>query len=230
MKYGVYGMNRIWSMMKRFLLIGLLVTILPFFMMPGFDVSAKGYKVPKPPETINLFGDRLHPVYIGTTSDHMHVYTTQESIDNLLAYKDYDGVEWDLYIILVPGTEELHKDTVSAIREGAEGIVTWLPAKSRTLWGTGSQMFVKIYYPYDSNDTADNSDDTADAWVEYSDMELEYSDMEYYNSYGEIIGFRRKDGYIDEGESTSELIELITDFINKQYDEHKIDPYSSYIQ
>lgn len=223
-------MNRILVMLKRVLGIGLLAVILSFVAMPGFNVEAKGHKIPASPEIINLFGDRLHPVYIGTTSDHMHVYTTQESIDNLLAYKDYDGVEWDLYIILVPGTEELHKDTVSAIREGVEGIVTWLPAKSRTLWGTGSQMFVKIYYPYDSNDTADNSDDTADAWVEYSDMELEYSDMEYYNSYGEIIGFRRKDGYIDEGESTSELIELITDFINKQYDEHKIDPYSSYIQ
>lgn len=99
MKYGVYGMNRIWSMMKRFLLIGLLVTILPFFMMPGFDVSAEDYIAPDPPKTINLFGDILHPVYIGTTWNHMYLYTTQESLDNLLAYKGYDGKSWELYII-----------------------------------------------------------------------------------------------------------------------------------
>ena len=206
MKYGVYGMNRIWSMMKRSLLIGLLAAILPFFMMPGFEVSAKGYKVPKPPETINMFGDILHPVYIGTTSDHMHIYTTQESIDNLLAYKDYDGESWDLYIIGVPGTEELHKDTVSGIIEDADECVTWLPAKSRTLWGMGSQAYI-----VDGNFHADY-------------------DMEYYNQDGEMIGFQRADGSCGNVDRAPELIKLITNFINKRYDEHKIDTYSSYIQ
>ena len=206
MKYGVYGMNRIWSMMKRSLLIGLLAAILPFFMMPGFEVSAKGYKVPKPPETINMFGDILHPVYIGATSDHMYIYTTQESIDNLLAYKDYDRKNWDLYIIKVPGTEELHKDTISGIIEDADcNFVTWLPAKSRTLWGMGSQIFVES--------------------VEFC---FSY-DMEYYNPDGEIIGFQRGDGNSTDGDMASELCKLITDFINKQYDEHKMNTYSSYI-
>ena len=207
MKYGVYGMNRIWSMMKRSLLIGLLAAILPFFMMPGFEVSAKGYKVPKPPETINMFGDILHPVYIGVTSDHMYIYTTQESIDNLLAYKDYDRENWDLYIIGVPGTEELHKDTISGIIEDADcNFVTWLPTKSRTLWGMGSQMYV----------TGHN------LWASY--------DMEYYNQDGEMIGFQQDDGYDSEGDKAPELIRLITDFINKRYDEHQLDVYSSYIQ
>lgn len=206
MKYGVYGMNRIWSMMKRFLLIGLLVTILPFFMMPGFDVSAKGYKAPKPPETINLFGDRLHPVYIGTTSDHMHVYITQESIDNLLANMPEGYISyWDLYIILVPGTEEKHEEAVSNIIKDAKYCVTWLPAKSKTLWGIGLRMIAG------DNLGASN-------------------DMEYYNQDGEMIGFQRADGSCGNVDRAPELIKLITNFINKRYDEHKIDTYSSYIQ
>lgn len=192
-------------MLKRVLGIGLLAVILSFVAMPGFEVSAKGYKVPKPPETINMFGDILHPVYIGATSDHMYIYTTQESIDNLLAYKDYDRKNWDLYIIEVPGTEELHKDTVSGIIEDADECVTWLPAKSRTLWGMGSQIFVasgEFCFSYD---------------------------MEYYNPDGEIIGFQREDGNGTDGDRASELSKLITDFINKQYDEHKMNTYSSYI-
>lgn len=213
MKYGVYGMNRIWSMMKRFLLIGLLVTILPFFMMPGFDVSAKGYKVPKPPETINLFGDRLHPVYIGTiggTDNSERIYTTQESIDNLLAFNDYDGKNWELYIIVVPGTEKLHKDAVSTIIKNAEK-VTWLPAKSRTLWGTGVDMCFSLGRSRDE---------------------------EYYNLNGEMIGFQHLND-VDfirvATENTSWLLresitDLITDFVNKWYDEHKMDKYNIYIQ
>ena len=67
----------------------------------------------------------------------MYIYTTQESIDNLLAYKDYDRKNWDLYIIGVPGTEELHKDTISDIIEDADcNFVTWLPA-NRELYGNG---------------------------------------------------------------------------------------------
>lgn len=210
MKYGVYGMNRIWSMMKRSLLIGLLAAILPFFMMPGFEVSAKGYKVPKPPETINMFGDILHPVYIGETSDHMHVYTTQESIDNLLAIDDLYMPEgyisyWDLYIILVPGTEEKHEEAVSNIIKDAKYCVTWLPAKSKTLWGIGLRMMAG------DNLSASN-------------------DMEYYNQDGEMIGFRWED---EESFSTikkSESGKLVTDFITEKYKEHQKDTYSSYIQ
>lgn len=216
MKYGVYGMNRIWSMMKRSLLIGLLAAILPFFMMPGFEVSAKGYKVPKPPETINMFGDILHPVYIGETSDHMYIYTTQESLDNLLAYKGYDGKSWELYIIQVPGTEELHKDTISDIIEDADcNFVTWFPAKSRTLWGTGVDM-------------------------SFCGSSLLFSfsvDEEYYNLNGEMIGFHHlndEDGVRIVMENTSRLrgsiTDLITDFVNKWYDEHKMDKYNIYIQ
>lgn len=214
MKYGVYGMNRIWSMMKRFLLIGLLVTILPFFMMPGFDVSAEDYIAPDPPETINLFGDKLHPVYIGTTWDHMYIYTTQESLDNLLAYKGYDGKSWELYIIVVPGTEKLHKDTVSTILKNAEKRVTWLPAKSRTLWGTGVDMSL---YGFASGRSLNE---------------------EYYNLNGEIIGFQHlndEDFIRVAMEDTSRLLresitDLITDFVNKWYDEHKMDKYNNYIQ
>ena len=200
-------MNRIWSMMKRFLLIGLLVTILPFFMMPGFDVSAEDYIAPDPPETINLFGDILHPVYIGTTWDHMYIYTTQESLDNLLAYKGYDGKSWELYIIVVPGTEKLHKDTVSTILKNAEKRVTWLPAKSRTmsLYGFASGLSLN---------------------------------EEYYNLNGEMIGFQHlnDEEFIRVAtEDTSRLLresitDLITDFVNKWYDEHKMDKYNIYIQ
>lgn len=216
MKYGVYGMNRIWSMMRRSLLIGLLVTILPFFMNPGFDVSAEDYIAPDPPETINLFGDKLHPVYIGTTRDHMYIYTTQESLDNLLAYKGYDGKSWELYIIVVPGTEKLHKDTVSTIIKNAEKRVTWLPAKSRTLWGTGADM-------------------------SFCGSSLFFScslDEEYYNLNGEMIGFQHLNDedyiHVELEENTSRLPEsttdLITDFVNKWYDEHKMDKYNIYIQ
>lgn len=214
MKYGVYGMNRIWSMMKRFLLIGLLVTILPFFMMPGFDVSAEDYIAPDPPKTINLFGDILHPVYIGTTWNHMYLYTTQESLDNLLAYKGYDGKSWELYIIVVPGTEKLHKDTVSTILKNAEKRVTWLPAKSRTLWGTGVDMLLYGFAPG-----------------------LSFN-QEYYNLNGEMIGFQHltEEDFIRVAtENTSWLLrepitDLITDFVNKWYDEHKMDKYNIYIQ
>ena len=207
MKYGVYGMNRIWSMMKRFLLIGLLAAILPFFMMPGFDVSAKGYKVPKPPETINLFGDRLHPVYIGTTSDHMHVYITQESIDNLLANMPEGYISyWDLYIILVPGTEEKHEEAVSNIIKDAKYCVTWLPAKSKTLWGIGSQMYIA------------------------GDNLCASNDMEYYNQDGEMIGFRHEDEESYSPIKKSESGKLVTDFITEKYKEHQKDTYSSYIQ
>lgn len=207
MKYGVYGMNRIWSMMKRFLLIGLLAAILPFFMMPGFDVSAKGYKVPKPPETINLFGDRLHPVYIGTTSDHMHVYTTQESIDNLLANMPEGYISyWDLYIILVPGTEEKHEEAVSNIIKDAKYCVTWLPAKSKTLWGIGSQMYIA------------------------GDNLCASNDMEYYNQDGEMIGFRHEDEESYSPIKKSESGKLVTDFIIEKYKGHQKDTYSSYIQ
>lgn len=55
-------------------------------------------------------------------------------------------------------------------------------------------------------------------------------DMEYYNQDGEMIGFQRDDGYDSEGDKAPELIRLITDFINKRYDEHQLDVYSSYIQ
>lgn len=212
MKYGVYGMNRIWSMMRRSLLIGLLAAILPFFMMPGFEVSAKGYKVPKPPETINMFGDKLHPVYIGTiggTDNSERIYTTQESIDNLLAFNDYDGKNWELYIIVVPGTEKLHKDAVSTIIKNAEK-VTWLPAKSRTLWGTGVDMCFSLGRSRDE---------------------------EYYNLNGEMIGFQHlndvdfiRTAMGDAPRLRESITDLITDFVNKWYDEHKMDKYNIYIQ
>lgn len=203
-------MNRILVMLKRVLGIGLLAVILSFVAMPGFNVEAKGHKIPASPEIINLFGDRLHPVYIGTTSDHMHVYTTQESIDNLLAIDDLNMSEgytlyWDLYIILVPGTEEKHEEAVSNIIKDAKYCVTWLPAKSKTLWGIGLRMIA-------------------------GDNLCASNDMEYYNQDGEMIGFRWED---EESYSTikkSESGKLVTDFITEKYKEHQKDTYSSYIQ
>lgn len=203
-------MNRILVMLKRVLGIGLLAVILSFVVMPGFNVEAKGHKIPASPEIINLFGDRLHPVYIGTTSDHMHVYTTQESIDNLLAIDDLNMSEgytlyWDLYIILVPGTEEKHEEAVSNIIKDAKYCVTWLPAKSKTLWGIGLRMIG-------------------------GDNLCASNDMEYYNQDGEMIGFRWED---EESYSTikkSEFGKLVTDFITEKYKEHQKDTYSSYIQ
>lgn len=207
MKYGVYGMNRIWSMMKRSLLIGLLAAILPFFMNPGFDVSAEDYIASDPPETINLFGDILHPVYIGTLSNHTHIYTTQESIDNLLAYDHYDQKNWDLYIICVPGTAEGHEDMVASITKKADRWVTWLPAASRTIWGTGAQEFVSDDY----------------RCISY--------DEEYYNLEGEIIGFQRADGEDEDPRPLREYepAKMITDFINRLYNEHQKEKYSKFI-
>lgn len=205
MKYGVYGMNRIWSIMRRFLLIGLLVTILPFFMMPGFDVSAEDYIAPDPPETINLFGDKLHPVYIGTiggTDNSERIYTTQESIDNLLSFNDYDGKSWDVYIIEVPGTVKIYKLMESAMMEDVKQSGVWLSVQSLVLWGTGLQAVV--------------SDD--EVWIS--------RDKEYYNVDGQMLGFEWMDDGTDYafyhyGDETTELAKLITDFINKQYKEHK---------
>lgn len=199
-------MNRILVMLKRVLGIGLLAVILSFVAMPGFNVEAKGHKIPASPEIINLFGDRLHPVYIGTTSDHMHVYTTQESIDNLLANMPEGYIShWDLYIILVPGTEEKHEEAVSNIIKDAKYCVTWLPAKSKTLWGIGLRMIA-------------------------GDNLCASNDMEYYNQDGEMIGFRHEDEESYSSIKKSESGKLVTDFITEKYKGHQKDTYSSYIQ
>ena len=199
-------MNRILVMLKRVLGIGLLAVILSFVAMPGFNVEAKGHKIPASPEIINLFGDRLHPVYIGTTSDHMHVYTTQESIDNLLANMPEGYISyWDLYIILVPGTEEKHEEAVSNIIKDAKYCVTWLPAKSKTLWGIGLRMIA-------------------------GDNLCASNDMEYYNQDGEMIGFRYEDEESYSSIKKSESGKLVTDFITEKYKGHQKDTYSSYIK
>ena len=199
-------MNRILVMLKRVLGIGLLAVILSFVAMPGFNVEAKGHKIPASPEIINLFGDRLHPVYIGTTSDHMYVYTTQESIDNLLANMPEGYISyWDLYIILVPGTEEKHEEAVSNIIKDAKYCVTWLPAKSKTLWGIGLRMIA-------------------------GDNLCASNDMEYYNQDGEMIGFRHEDEESYSSIKKSESGKLVTDFITEKYKGHQKDTYSSYIQ
>lgn len=199
-------MNRILVMLKRVLGIGLLAVILSFVAMPGFNVEAKGHKIPASPEIINLFGDRLHPVYIGTTSDHMHVYTTQESIDNLLANMPEGYISyWDLYIILAPGTEEKHEEAVSNIIKDAKYCVTWLPAKSKTLWGIGLRMIA-------------------------GDNLCASNDMEYYNQDGEMIGFRHEDEESYSSIKKSESGKLVTDFITEKYKGHQKDTYSSYIQ
>ena len=211
-------MNRILVMLKRVLGIGLLAVILSFFSFTGL-AEANDYIAADPPETINLFGDKLHPVYIGTTRNHMKVYTTQESLDNLLAYKGYDGKYWDLYIILVPETEEKHNEIVSSIIEKADRWVTWLPAESRILWGIGIQMSYSLL---------------GAAYASSYDLQ-----DEYYNPNGEIIGFQcfneddfNSDAIIDTVHKLDldKVSALTTDFIHKWYDEHKMNTYNRYIQ
>lgn len=61
---------------------------------------------------------------------------------------------------------------------------------------------------------------------------------EYYNLNGEMIGFQHlndEDFIRVATEDTSRLLresitDLITDFVNKWYDEHKMDKYNIYIQ